>query len=187
MPNTIEFEIKKTNIPGLLEIHMDKHEDSRGFFTEKFQKEKLVSLGFPENFEPVQENLSYNKKAGVTRGIHAEPWDKYISVIKGKVFAVFVDLRNGENFGKLISVTVDSNISVFVPKGVGNSFQTLEDDTYYSYLLNAHWSPELQSSYKSVNLADQDLNIQWPINLQNAIVSDKDKQNPNLKEIEPYI
>jgi dTDP-4-dehydrorhamnose 3,5-epimerase len=114
MSNTIEFEIKKTNIPGLLEIHMDKHEDYRGFFTEKFQKEKLVSLGFPENFEPVQENLSYNKKAGVTRGIHAEPWDKYISVIKGKVFAVFVDLRNGENFGKLISVTVDSNISVFV-------------------------------------------------------------------------
>lgn len=186
MSNTIEFKIKKTSIPGLLEIHTDKHEDSRGWFTEKFQKEKLVSLGFPESFEPVQENLSYNKAVGVTRGIHAEPWDKYISVIKGKVFAVFVDLRSGENYGKVLTLELNDSTSVFIPKGVGNSFQTLTTDTFYSYLINSHWSPESVGSYKSVNVADVTLKIPWPISLKDAIISEKDMQNPNLKDIIPY-
>lgn len=178
MALTTEFLIKKTEIPGLLEIDASLIGDSRGYFQEKFQKQKLVALGFPESFIPVQQNIAFNKEKGVTRGIHAEPWDKYISLVAGKIFAVFVDLRAGDNFGKKVMITLDPQKAFFVPLGVANSYQTLEADTYYSYLVNAHWSAD--KIYKSVNLADPQLAIDWPIPLAQAIISQKDKQNPML-------
>lgn len=174
---TTEFKIRKTAIPGLLEIDISLIEDARGFFQEKFQKEKLVAVGFPESFVPVQQNIAYNKEKGTTRGIHAEPWDKYISVVKGRIFAAFVDLRL-ENFGKVVTIEVDLKKAVFVPNGVANSYQTLEPDTYYSYLVNGHWSKDKE--YKSVNLADPKLAINWPIPLDQAIISEKDRNNPYL-------
>jgi dTDP-4-dehydrorhamnose 3,5-epimerase len=177
---TTEFKIKQTEIPGLLEIDISAVEDERGYFQEKFQKEKLVAAGFPEDFTPVQHNISFSKAAGITRGIHAEPWDKYITVISGKVHAVFVDLRPGSSFGKKVSIVMDHKKAVYVPRGVGNSYQTLEE-THYSYLVNEHWSPD--GKYLSVNLADGDLAIDWPINLSQSIISDKDKANPMLKDI----
>ena len=81
---------------------------------------------------------------------------------------------------------IDHSKAVFVPRGVANSFQTLEENTYYSYLVNAHWSPEKTAEYKFVNLADPDLAIKWPISLDKAIISDKDKSHPMLKDIKPF-
>lgn len=180
---TTEYKISSTEIPGLLEIDITRIEDERGWFQEKFQKEKLVAAGFPADFVPVQHNLSYNKEKGVTRGIHAEPWDKYVGVIAGKVFAAFVDLRPGASFGKQFAVTIDAKKAVYVPKGVGNSFQTLETDTYYSYLVNAHWAAAKVPEYRFVNMADPDLAIQWPIPLNQAIMSDRDQAHPMLKDV----
>lgn len=182
MEKTSEYKIKTTGIPGLLEIEISFMEDQRGWVVEKYQKEKLVAAGFPNDFVPVQQNVIYNKQIGVTRGIHAEPWEKYIGVINGKVLAVFVDLRTGANFGKKVMIEVDKTKAVFIPRGVGNSYQTLEVDTYYQYLLNAHWSPI--KKYKAVNLADPDLAIIWPISLDKAIISDKDLKHPMLKDIQ---
>jgi len=185
MANSTEFQISETVIPGLLEISLDLHEDARGFFQEKFQKQKLVALGFPENFNPVQQNVSYNREIGVTRGFHAEPWDKYVNVVKGTVHAVYIDLRK-ENFGKQVSITIDQNKAVFIPRGVANSFQTLEIDTYYNYLINDFWSPTNQDQYKFINLMDPDLKVEWPISLDKAIISDKDKKHPMLKDVLPF-
>ena len=182
MPTT-EFKVSTTNIPGLLVIDISRLDDPRGYFQEKFQRAKLVQAGLPESFIPVQQNISYNKDIGVTRGIHAEPWDKYVSVITGKVYAVYVDLRKA-NFGQVVTIEITPNKAVFVPRGVANSFQTLEPDTYYSYLVNDHWKPD--GIYKSVNLADGQLGISWPISLDKSIVSDKDKVSPMLSEVEPF-
>jgi len=181
MPATTEFKINETVIPGLLEIDITRIEDERGYFQEKFQQAKLVAAGFPAVFVPVQQNISFNKVIGTTRGLHAEPWDKFVSVIAGKVFAAYVDLRAGDNFGAVVTVEIDENKAVFIPRGVANSYQTLVADTYYSYLVNEHWSPD--GLYKSVNLGDDDLKINWPIALSSAIVSDKDKLNPMLKDL----
>ena len=183
MPLTTEFKVTPTAIPGLLEIDTTLIEDARGYFQEKFQKEKLVAAGFPENFVPVQHSLSFNKEVGTTRGFHMEPWEKYVGVITGKIFAAFVDLRPGAGFGAKMTFVVDSKKAIFVPQGVANSFQTLEPDTYYSYLVNGHWSSDKTTEYKYVNLADPDLNIAWPMPLDKAIVSDKDRQNPMLRDI----
>src|SRR5665213_841071 len=84
---TTEFKAQTTDIPGLIRFDVNYVGDDRGYFQEKYQKAKLVAAGIPESFNVVQNSLSYNKERGVTRGFHAEPWDKYISVVTGKVFA----------------------------------------------------------------------------------------------------
>jgi len=178
---TTEFTAHQTDIPGLLIFDVNYVGDERGYFQEKYQKAKLVAAGMPESFNVVQNSLSYNKEAGVTRGLHAEPWDKYISVVKGKVFAAYVDLRKGDSFGKVVTVEINPNVTVFLPKGVANSFQTLDDDIYYLYSVNAHWSADNYEKYCFVNMADPELNIQWPIPLDKANVNDRDRNHPLLK------
>ena len=182
---TTEFEVHQTDIPGLLIFDVNYVGDDRGYFQEKYQKAKLVAAGMPETFNVVQNSLSYNKQAGVTRGLHAEPWDKYISVVKGKAFAAYVDLRKGDSFGKVVTVEINPNVTVFLPQGIANSFQTLEDDTYYLYSVNAHWSADNYEKYCFVNLGDPELGITWPIDLQSANVNDRDRSHPLLKDVTP--
>lgn len=174
-----------TKIPGLLIFDVTYVGDERGYFQEKYQKAKLVSAGLPEAFTIVQNSLSYNKERGVTRGFHAEPWDKYISVVTGKVFCAYVDLRKGETFGNVVTVELDANKTVFLPQGVANSFQTLEPDTYYLYSVNKHWSADDYDKYCFANLADPDIGVAWPISLDNATMSDRDKNHPLLKDVKP--
>lgn len=182
---TTEFTSHKTAIPGLLIFDVTSIGDERGWFQEKFNKAKAVAAGLPEEFNVVQNSLSYNKQAGVVRGFHMEPWDKYISVVTGKVFCAYLDLRKGDTFGKVVTVELDRNKAVFLPQGVANSFQTLVDDTYYLYSVNAHWSADNLDKYTFVNLADPSLNVQWPISLDKAIMSDRDRNHPMLKDIKP--
>lgn len=183
MSKTTEFKISQTSIPGLLEIDISSVEDERGFFQEKFQKAKLVAAGFPADFEVVQQNISYSKQKGVLRGLHAEPWDKYVSLILGRVFVAFVDLRK-DNFGQVYTSELSAAKAFFVPRGVANSYQTLEENTFYSYLVNSHWSAD--AKYMSLNAADPKLGIVWPIDLSQAIISDKDRKNPKLDQLTPF-
>jgi dTDP-4-dehydrorhamnose 3,5-epimerase len=139
-------------------------------------------LGLPADFEPVQNNISFNEEIGVTRGLHAEPWDKYISVGgRGRVFGAWVDLRAGKSFGNVYYTEINEGKAIYVPRGVANGFQTLTENTVYTYLVNAHWSPE--AKYSMVNQADPELGIPWPIDLAKAIVSEKDLNHPSLEKI----
>ena len=105
---------------------------------------------------------------------------------RGSVFGAWVDLREGsETFGKVFTCTLDPSKAIYVPRGVGNSFQALEDGTVYTYLVDAHWSLELKKTYTFVNLADPELGIEWPIPLQDAVVSEADLNHPFLKDVIP--
>ncbi|MDI6910893.1 bifunctional dTDP-4-dehydrorhamnose 3,5-epimerase family protein/NAD(P)-dependent oxidoreductase [Nocardioides sp.] len=177
-----ELTLETTPIPGLLLLRLPVHEDGRGWFKENWQREKMVALGLPD-FGPVQNNVSHNARRGVTRGIHAEPWDKLVSVTTGRVFAAWVDLRRGDSFGSTFHVEVDPSVSVFVPRGVGNSYQALEDGTSYSYLVNDHWRAGV--TYPAVHLGDPDVAVPWPIPLDEADVSEKDRANPLLADVVP--
>ena len=183
---TTEITGKTTLIPGLIIFDISSIEDERGYYQEKYQKQKLVKAGLPESFNIVQNSVSYNKNSGAIRGFHAEPWDKYISTVSGKVFAAYVDLRKGESFGKVVTVEINSNIAVFLPKGVANSFQTLTDNTYYLYSVNDFWSADLYDKYTFVNLADPDINVAWPIPLSSSIMSERDKNHPFLRDIKAF-
>ena len=181
---TKELKVTETEIPGLLIIDLPVHGDNRGWFKENWQREKMVAAGLPD-FNPVQNNISFNASIGTTRGIHAEPWDKYVSVATGRIFGAWVDLRAGESFGKVVTVELGPDTAIFVPRGVGNSFQTLEENTAYTYLVNDHWSADAVSGYSFLNLADETVAIDWPIDLAKAELSEKDRNHPRLNEIKP--
>lgn len=177
-----DLAVRETVIPGLFEIDLDVRGDSRGWFKENYQQAKLEALGLP-HFEIVQNNFSFNAERGVTRGLHMEPWVKYISVASGSVFAAWVDLRVGAGFGKTLTLEITPGKAVFVPLGVANGYQTLEPNVTYTYLVNAHWSPEVK--YVGVNLFDPALGIAWPIGQDGAVVSEKDLHNPLLADVPP--
>lgn len=171
------MQVEHTPIDGLLVFHLDVHGDDRGWFKENWQREKLLALGLPD-FGPVQNNISFNATAGVTRGLHAEPWDKYISVATGAVFGAWCDLREGSaTYGEIFTQEITPHVAVFVPTGVANGFQALKDNTAYTYLVNDHWSPDAQYSFVNLNIID------WP--LTPTEISDKDAQHPALADAVP--
>ena len=185
----IEFEKQlsaaETGIEGLVVLDLAVHGDSRGWFKENWQRAKMTGLGIPD-LHVVQNNISYNAERGVTRGIHAEPWDKFVSVATGSVFGAWVDLREGSaTYGRVYTTTLDPSKAIYVPRGVGNSFQALEDGTAYTYLVDAHWSLELKKTYTFVNLADPQLGIEWPIPLSEATISEADRHHPMLADVVP--
>jgi dTDP-4-dehydrorhamnose 3,5-epimerase len=174
----------ESNIPGLWVVNLDVRGDARGWFKESYQKAKFKDLGLPE-LNIVQNNISFNETVGVTRGLHAEPWNKYISMAYGKVFGAWVDIRAGESFGKVFTIEITPEVGIFVPKGVANGFQTLTPNAVYSYLVDAHWSEEAKSQYSFVQVFDPSLGIEWPIRATEAILSDADKTHPLLKDVKP--
>lgn len=170
-------QVHTTGIDGLLIINLELHKDARGWFKENWQRQAFVAAGLPD-FGPVQNNISFNEKAGVTRGLHAEPWDKLVSVATGAVFGAWCDLRaDSPTYGATVTQRIEPDTAVFVPRGVANGFQALHDATSYTYLVNDHYSPE--ASYTSVNL---DM-IDWP--LKPSEISDKDRQHPQLADATP--
>src|SRR5699024_11202292 len=142
--------------------------DDRGWFKENWQRETMLAAGLPD-FGPVQNNLSFNQAGGVTRGSHAEPWDKYVSVATGRVFGAWVDLREGPTFGTAYWHEITPDVAIFVPRGVGNAFQTREAPAAYTYLDNVH-----------VTAATP-----WPIPLAVAELSAKDLAHPRLAQVVP--
>jgi dTDP-4-dehydrorhamnose reductase/dTDP-4-dehydrorhamnose 3,5-epimerase len=174
--------VAETPIPGVLLLTLPVHGDNRGWFKENWQREKMVALGLPD-FHPVQNNISFNDDVGVTRGIHAEPWDKFISVASGRIFGAWVDLREGPTLGTVFTTEIGPEQAIYVPRGVGNAYQTLEPNTVYTYLVNDHWRPD--ASYTFLNLADETVAIDWPIALDSVEISEKDLGHPRLADVEP--
>lgn len=171
------MQVDNTPIPGLLIVRLDVHGDNRGWFKENWQREKMVAAGLPD-FHPVQQNISFNAEKGVTRGLHAEPWDKLVSVAHGRVHGGWCDLREGsETYGETFALELDESVAVFVPRGVANGFQALEPNTSYAYLVNAHWSPDAEYAAASLDLID------WP--LEPTEVSEKDAAKPEPTPMAP--
>src|SRR4051794_30814722 len=112
-----QLAVHETPIPGLFVIDLVLHGDNRGWFKENYQKAKMEALGLP-SFDIVQNNYSYNEEVGVTRGLHAEPWEKFISVANGKVFGAWSDLRKGPTFGQTFTCEITPDKAIFVPRGI---------------------------------------------------------------------
>jgi dTDP-4-dehydrorhamnose 3,5-epimerase len=173
---------ESTSIPGLLRVELTVHGDARGRFTEGYQRAKLTAAGMPD-LAVVQSNVSYNAEPGVTRGIHGEPWNKYVTVVHGRAFAAIVDLRAGAGFGRVQTVELHPGNALYIPRGCGNSYQTLTPDVVYTYLVDAYFSPD--ALYTHVDAYDPALGIDWPIGADAAIRSAKDLGHPPLAAVQP--
>ncbi|MFZ1806971.1 MAG: dTDP-4-dehydrorhamnose 3,5-epimerase [Cyclobacteriaceae bacterium] len=173
--------IKPTSIKGLLEITPKVFPDSRGWFFEFYKDISFEDVAPSVKF--VQENLSFSKK-GVIRGLHYQSGSfaqaKLVSVIKGRVLDVVVDLRTGsDTFGKTFTCVLDDekHNMLFVPEGFAHGFSALED-SYFFYKSSSIYSPEHESG---ILWNDSKLNIDWQIS--NPIISQKDQALPSLEEL----
>jgi len=179
--------VHKTKFEGMLIFDLNIFEDPRGSFTEVWQTEVMQEMGLPE-LNPQQLGIARSKK-GAIRAIHAEPYDKVVHTVQGRIFCAMVDLReDSKTFGEVDSFELDSTKMLFIPKGVGNSAQAISDeDVLYVYCVTGLWSAEkaYAGEYIAVNYADPDLNIQWPIGKEGRIVSLKDQQNKSMRELFP--
>ena len=179
------MEIIKTDIPDLLILKPRIFEDERGYFFESYNKEAFDKEGLEYNF--IQDNESKSSR-GVIRGLHYQlaPYSqsKLVRVIKGRVLDVAVDLREGSpTFGKWYSVELseENKLQFLVPRGFAHGFAVLEDDTIFSYKCDNLYNKE---SERGINYNDKKLKIDWGINLDEAIISAKDKTNPCFDDAE---
>lgn len=177
-------DVDLTDIPGLLILKLHVQHNDVGWFKEDWHREKMGALGLPD-FRPVQQNLTHNDRRGITRGFHAEPWDRLITVVAGRAMGAWVDLRSGAGFGKVVTHDLDRGVAVFVPRGVANAHQILQDDTTLSYLMNHHWTPEARSRFTMVNLFDPALDIAWPVAREDADLGRTDVRLPYLEDVSP--
>lgn len=178
--------VHETKLDGMLVFDLNIFEDPRGTFAEVWQTEAMQALGLPE-INPKQLGISRSKR-GTIRATHAEPYDKIVHVIQGKIFVAMTDLRkDSKTFGQVDTFELGSNQMLFIPNGVGNGFQALVDDVLYCYCVTGVWRAEKAYSgqYVAINYADPDLNIQWPITGDEQTVSLKDRQNPTMREVFP--
>lgn len=180
------MEFRKLSIPGLVLIKPDVFEDSRGFFKETYNEEKFKENGI--DIKWVQSNYSRSTK-GVLRGLHwqKEPFaqDKLVRVATGRVLDVAVDIRVGSpTFGQYEAVELsDENHNIFlVPKGFAHGFLVLSESADFEYQVSAPYNKE---SERALNWKDTDTNIDWKLEGEQPLLSEKDKLNPFLKNIDP--
>ncbi len=176
------MEVVKTALEGVLLIKPQVFGDQRGFFLETFRAEEYARFGISLPF--VQDNHSRSRQ-GILRGIHyqsSHPQGKLVSVTKGRVFDVAVDLRpESSNYGKWFGVVLDdeSHCQLWVPPGFGHGFYVLSEMVDFVYKCTDYYMPEYEIS---IRWDDPEIGIDWPIE-RDPILSEKDRVAPYLADM----
>lgn len=165
----------KSNFKDLFLIKNRSFKDNRGYFKELI-RENVINRKFPFLV------MSFSKK-NVIRGLHVQTTNsqgKFISVLKGKIFDVAIDLRkNSKTFGRVYKCILSekNNTSIYVPPGFAHGFQALENENYIVYSCTKYRNKKSETTIK---FDDKELNIKWPI--KKFIISAKDKKGISLSE-----
>src|SRR5262249_50143724 len=159
--------------------------DERGWFSETFHEHRLNAIGIMCRF--VQDNQSSSRRAGTLRGLHFQlppaTQAKLVTVLKGRILDVAVDVRNGSpTFGRYVSAELssESGQQVYIPIGFAHGFLTLEDDVVVTYKVSDYYAPGYESG---VRWDDPDIVFPWPLKNAHIIISDKDRRLPLLREL----
>ena len=169
------MKIINTDFKGLKIFKKETFKDGRGYNRELFHN-KLFNKKFPF------EILTFSKK-NVLRGLHFQvkkPQEKFITVLKGKIFDVAVDCRlNSKTFGKYFSMILSDkeNTSIFIPKGFAHGYCVLSDDCLIHYKMTNYRHTNLE---RGIRWYDEQINIKWPI--KKPIISKRDNDNISFKE-----
>ena len=172
--------ISKTKFKGLIIIKNKSFKDKRGYFKELFREKEIK-----KNFPFIVMSLS---KKNVIRGLHLQTnksQGKFISVIKGKIFDVALDLRkNSKTFGKYFSIYLSekNSKSIYIPPGFAHGFCGLEKENYMVYNCTNYRDKDTEIGIK---FNDRDLKIKWPI--KKPVLSKKDKYNITFKEFKKIL
>lgn len=178
------FTALESKIDGLKIINVKMLTDDRGTVRELYREsEHMVILpNSVSNWKQV--NLTRTKQ-GAVRGLHGEAMSKLVTVAVGSVFGVYVDTRpDSKTFGAVETVHITPGIQVFVPQGVCNGFQALEDNTEYLYFFDNEWVSGMAGT--ALTPLDSELKIDWPIPIDaenREQISEKDAKAPRLREL----
>jgi dTDP-4-dehydrorhamnose 3,5-epimerase len=174
----------KTKLDGLVVLKPTVFKDNRGYFMESYNQKNINKLLGNVNF--VQDNESESSR-GVLRGLHFQkpPYTqaKLVRCLKGSVLDVVLDLRkDSKTYGifETISLTEENKKQLFIPKGFAHGFIILSKSAIFSYKVDNYYNPDSETG---VLWSDLDLNIDWKINKNEIIVSEKDKNLPTFNEI----
>lgn len=178
------LDVRPLGLDGVVEIKPKQFGDERGFFSETYHADAMKAVGIDIAF--VQDNHSLSVEKGVLRGIHFQtpPFaqDKLVRVVRGSVFDVIVDFRQGSpTFGQWVGVEISAEKwnQVLIPKGFGHGFLTLEPNTEFLYKVSNFYSKDCD---RSVRFDDPAIGIEWPLPHDCLILSDKDKNAPLLAD-----
>ena len=177
--------IIRTEFEGLFIVEPVVYKDSRGYFLESFNSESFRKTGIL--FTTLQDNESRSAK-GVIRGLHYQlkPHDqaKLIRVVEGLILDVALDLRKSSStFGQWYSIELDSESkkSLFIPRGFAHGFSVLSDIAVIQYKCDNLYN---RNSERGISLADPALGIDWNTDISNALISEKDNNNPLFENAE---
>ena len=178
------MKIEQTPIKDLLIINPSVYNDERGYFYESYNQRFLREKGVYTNF--VQDNQSYSTK-NVLRGLHFQtiaPQAKLVRCVVGEVYDVVVDLRKSSETYKQwygVKLSDENKKMMFVPKGFAHGFLTLSDYAIFQYKCDELYMPTADAG---VNFKDEELNIDWLVDINELIISEKDRVLPRLADIE---
>ena len=182
---TVNMEVIKTDIEGVVIIEPRIFNDARGYFFESFSQREFEEKVRRVNF--VQDNESMSAY-GVMRGLHFQlpPFtqSKLVRCVKGRVLDVAVDIRKGSpTFGKHVAVelTEDNHRQFFVPRGFAHGFAVLSDVAVFQYKCDNFYAPQADSG---ISICDTSLGIDWMIPADKVILSEKDTKHPLLDEFD---
>lgn len=181
------MKVSKTEIDGVFIIEPVVFEDERGYFFESYNKENLKAQGIDYDF--IQDNQS-KSRYGTIRGIHFQKGEyaqaKLVRVLEGTVLDVAVDLRRGSpTFGRHVAVelSAENRRQLMIPRGFGHGFSVLSETAVFAYKCDNVYN---KASEGGLRYDDPALGIDWKIDPSKAILSEKDKVNPLLEEIECF-
>ena len=178
------FTALESKIDGLKIINVKMVTDDRGTVRELYREsEHMVIL--PNSVSNWKQVNFTRTKQGAVRGLHGEAMSKLVTVAVGSVFGVYVDTRpDSKTFGAVETVHITPGIQVFVPQGVCNGFQALEDNTEYLYFFDNEWVSGMAGT--ALTPLDSELKIDWPIPIDaenREQISEKDAKAPRLREL----
>lgn len=179
----------KTDIEGVVILEPRVFNDSRGYFFESYNKKNFDSEVCPVEF--VQDNESCSSR-GVMRGLHFQrpphAQAKLVRCVRGAVLDVAVDIRKGSpTFGKYVSclLTEENHRQFFIPRGFAHGFAVISDTAVFQYKCDNYYAPEADGG---ISILDPSLGIDWGFPFEEAILSDKDRKHPLLKDFDsPFI
>ncbi|PBQ22461.1 dTDP-4-dehydrorhamnose 3,5-epimerase [Levilactobacillus brevis] len=181
-----KLKITETKLQDVKIIEPAIFGDNRGFFTETYSDRDFKATGI--NFNFIQDNHSLSAQAGVLRGLHFQRGQaaqtKLIRVVSGAVLDVIVDVRKGSPTYKQWEgyiISASNHRQLLVPKGYAHGFVTLTDNVNFLYKCDNYYDADADGG---ITFKDTELNIDWPIDFDQAITSEKDAQQPTFAEFE---
>ncbi|MGY3494952.1 dTDP-4-dehydrorhamnose 3,5-epimerase [Bradyrhizobium sp. USDA 4502] len=179
--------VEVLTIPEVLLVTPIKHGDERGFFSETFRADVLAARGVRESF--VQDNHVRSTQRGVLRGLHFQTpphaQGKLVRCMRGAILDVAVDIRAGSpTYGRHVAAELSAANwrQLWVPPGFAHGYVTLESDCEVAYKTTDYYAPDCD---RGVAWDDPALAIDWRITPADAVLSEKDRKQPRLQDMQP--